>query len=53
MQKLMEPEMNFTTMSEKIVNCHICKKEFLAIVDTMDCDDQMFCSADCIEKFNS
>ncbi len=37
-------------LTEKIVKCAVCGKEFLAIGDTND-DETYFCSAECSERF--
>ena len=37
-------------LTEKIVKCEVCGKEFLAIGDTSD-DETYFCSPECGEKY--
>ncbi len=39
-------------LTEKIVKCDVCGKEFLAIGDTND-DEVYFCSAECSENYES
>jgi len=37
-------------LTEKIVKCEVCGKEFLAIGDPGE-DETLFCSADCSEGY--
>ncbi len=42
--------MSFLSQMQKIVNCEVCGKEFLAIGD-VNPDETLFCSPECSEKY--